>query len=233
MTEGDRTIHRVPEAPRIPEWITVEDPAAIMAENFRAVKPGGTIRIYVLEGEPILYNDVRVSTALQDAKEQGAKIRVNTASVVVVDDAGVNGLLQLHQGGVIDSVETHPARGSARPFHVVEARDRLLYYEEGPQNVFAGLQSRQRTIVNPELKDISAIARSASEDFDAYGKVFGKETHRQYPPLPLLASEATFRAIVGEARQAGFGFTYAEPTRLLTLPSGSDLRSYVPPQNGR
>src|SRR3989338_5951296 len=92
-----------------PEWLLQEDPAGDLAQDILSVCKGGTIRLWVREAPPFLYNVPTVQDALRHAKTvQGAAIHVVAGPMLLIPDepsedgTQTNGLLALQAEGVID-----------------------------------------------------------------------------------------------------------------------------------
>jgi len=209
---------------RDPEWRHVTDPLEDLISDLLAVRKGGKIRIWSGEGNPAVYNDPRFRTAAEAAKSlREAEIVVITGPLLVVDNEGRNGLLELGREGII-TLYHRLARGATAHFRVTEGDEGYRYYTEYPHPPRFPLEKRLAAdfgVVAPV--DEEREAEKARFLFDSWVKRIEQRQSSAGSKLPLLTDESGLALLIQTAERYDFVFDYLGPDELFALPGADSV----------
>lgn len=229
MSSRVQAVDRSPE----PEWLPVSDPVGRLTNDLLAVRPGGAVFVLCGEAHPDVYNDDRVlETMRYIARTSGAEIQVSTGPLLLVDQCGGNGLLQLAADGVIRRLYHRPNRGHVFHFRLVETVDGAYrFYREGVHAALQPLASRLalNTAARPRW-ELQARAEAARRLFESYAALDARLRAELRWYLPLRASVCQFEQVLAEVRARGLDFNYLSPLDLVGLPGGAGLFPHAPPE---
>lgn len=184
--------------------LPVTEPIQSFVEDVRAVRQGGTIRIYSGEANPVVYNHPDVINAFVNAREKReATIRVSVSPAVVTDGSAYNGLLRLHERGIVQTIQQRPMRGKGSHYRIVETDGFPRYYEEAYHPPLAPLESRECIDLTPiDLNQARGVIETAIAEFDDLTYPEGSTDH-----LPsLLVTASGLNRVVGMAHRQGTDF---------------------------
>ena len=189
-----------------PEWVPVTRPIESFVEDVLAVRPGGTVRIFSGEANPVVYNDPRLLDALKIAKrERGATLLVTVGPALLTNGGIYSGLLLLAELGVVDALVARRVRGRGNHYRIVETDGYPRYYEEQHHSPLAPIEQRHcrdLTAVHPnEVEEIIAVTTA---QFDS---LLEEHAAAPGPPdRPLLATRFGLRHLTQLAEARGLDF---------------------------
>jgi hypothetical protein len=180
--------------------LPVTEPIRSFVQDVRAVRRGGTIRIYSGEANPVVYNHPDVINAFVDAQEKReATIRVSVSPAVVTDGSAYNGLLRLHERGVVQTIQQRPMRGKGSHYRIVETDGFPRYYEEAYHPPLAPVESRACIDLSPiDLNQAREVIETAIAEFD--GDFASPEGSTDQLPT-LLVTASGLNHVVDEAHR--------------------------------
>lgn len=210
-----------------PRWLPVEsaDRALDLLEHdFRAVSPGGTIRIFCGAASPSVYGADRFLDAVLTAINPpfDATVIVLAGPVLLRDATGSSGLIRTKKEVPIpERYQLHHRliRGADAHFRLTPTKRGHLYYEEYPHPLLAPveiLQYLNRKALAPGSQE--ALANSALQVFNGW-----LNHSEMLAPTPLLGAEEGIRRLMVEAAKQNQSFDYLSPADLLKLAGAPDV----------
>ena len=195
-----------------------------LIEDLAAARAEGTVRIFCGEAEPAIYNDEGVRAAVEAAvRERGVTLRVLTGPILLIDDHGVNGLLEWAASGLIRQLCHRPERGFTAQFRVVETDDGYCYREEFPHEAL--IDPDKQLVARLDLlspRDIIVVSEEAISVFESW-----TEDCESWRPasvsahLPLLATPSGLKKIIQAAESEDKVFDMLTADALLALPGAA------------
>ncbi|MBI3103615.1 hypothetical protein HYZ05_01615 [Candidatus Daviesbacteria bacterium] len=214
------------------EWVPVEKPVESLEQDLLAVRPGGTIRIFCGEADPLVYNDDRFLEAAKRAKKSGATLWVITGPILLVDSAGRNGLLELAspEQDVVQKLYHRAARGSIPHFRIVDTIDIPRYYVEQPHAPL--LPGDQRWCATARSLSRAQFERRVESDRILFDSWLTRLEETRFSDvsklLPITIDRPTLYKLLIAARNKQLVFKYLGPADLLSLMSHSNNGNSVP-----
>lgn len=216
------------------EWNVIPDRAGVLADNLRAVRPRGTIRIECGIAHPAIYNDPRVIEAFKEAKaKKDASIRVSTGPLLVTDENGVNGLVVLKEIDVLDKLYHRPDCGISPSEYTVETDVGYRYYKED-------MRLRSIPITKRRALNLQGLSRTSLrvlpsgadliEQFDGLLDYMEKQRFPGYDYLPILATIEQYDQIEKAAKIRGTDLVYLGVRDIRSLPGAKELKYGNPPR---
>jgi hypothetical protein len=189
---------RNPPLPSRELWIPVQRPRELFLRDLRAARPGGVVRVWSGELNPMAYDsDAVEDTVRRLSMELGVDIRFLAGPLIATDDQGWNRVLQLAEENVV-KVRFRETRTSIQHFRVVEAHRDLRYYVELPHRALSSAGSRRRMDgrVLP-ANALAAEAKRATALFDDYWDVLQECSEPVCATLPAIKRLARAASDVG------------------------------------
>ena len=207
-----------------PEYLHLEDPISYISADFLRVKQQGTIRIWTSEVHPQIFNHPLIMESLRHAKiDKGVNIIVRAGPVILVDEQGENGILQLSKEGVITSMHHLSDPSIIGEFYIVEGQDKNFSLQEF---VRYHLKAPYTELVNNPRREADwQQQRSAQIQANFFDKIISLISSREEARCrqPHLITETGLQQLIEQVEKSGQTYDFLGIDQLLELSETGQL----------
>ena len=216
------TVERQPGWQSVPWSEYVKD----LVDDIAEVEPHSNIMILTGEAHPDIYNHddfIEVTRLVKQRKR--ISFSVITGSIILTKD-GHNGLLDLHDEGIIDHFYHRLSWGKMSHFRIVAIRNGYNFSTESAHTTLLPPDQRQalRVQAGPRDHEYPTILTHLRV-FDNWVKMITERDEREPSRgkyLPLLTTEDALGELVKSVTEANLPFYDLGPKELLGLPGGRE-----------